>query len=72
MSDLAVLRSHLRALRHRRRLACWAAAYSVLALAVLGMLSLLALMDAAFALSRWPRVVAEVLGVLIVAAVFFR
>jgi hypothetical protein len=72
MSNLAVLRSHLRALRRRRRLGRWAAAYSVLALAVLGVLSLLALTDMAFALSRWQRMVAEVLGAVIVAAVFFR
>jgi hypothetical protein len=72
MSDLTVLRAHLRTLRRRRRLARWAAAYSVLALSTIGALCVLALTDWGLALSRAERVAGEAIAALVVAGVFFR
>lgn len=72
MSELSVLRSQLRSLRRRRRLARWIAAWSAAALALLGTLCALAVVDILFVLSPWQRVVGEVTALLVVAIVFLR
>ncbi|HEX4148845.1 MAG TPA: DUF4175 family protein, partial [Pirellulales bacterium] len=72
MSDLTVLRGHLRTLRRRRRRARWSAAYSVLALAIVAALSALGLTDIALSLSRGQRLAGEAIVGLVAAVVFLR